>query len=89
MSHTCPMCGAPVEVNLDMSIDDLGFPCRAWRAVNRRGIRTLGDLLTVTEADLRKEHGIGRGTIAAISSILERHGLRLAESRQLPADNPA
>jgi len=68
------------ESHMDISV--LGLSKKASNALHRVGIRTLGDLVSMTRADLRKVNNVGAGTVNEIAENLIKRGLGLADTRR-------
>ena len=68
----------------DETEDDLppGLGKPALRALGAAGYTRLGQLAAVTEADLRRLHGVGPKAIGLIRDALSARGLSFAEPRQ-------
>ena len=62
------------------SIEDLGLSQRAYRALRRSGIQTIGQLLELGEAGLRRLRGLGPRSLAEICQRLDA----LQSGRPLP-----
>ncbi|HEY8552421.1 MAG TPA: DNA-directed RNA polymerase subunit alpha C-terminal domain-containing protein [Thermaerobacter sp.] len=62
------------------SIDELGLSQRAYRALRRSGIQTIGQLLELGEAGLRRLRGLGPRSLAEICHRLDA----LQSGRPLP-----
>jgi hypothetical protein len=63
------------------SIDELDLKPKAVSVFLDNGLKTLRDLAALPEAELRAQHGIGRGTLEKLRSILHSAGLRFAPPR--------
>ncbi|MBI4138493.1 MAG: hypothetical protein HY482_02810 [Candidatus Wildermuthbacteria bacterium] len=50
---------------------------RAVRALRRKGFKTVGDILSLTERDLRRTPGFGDSHLVAIQAVLALHGLKI------------
>ena len=64
---------------LDTPITDFELSARARNCLKKVEIRTLGDLLRVTEAELMSFKNFGETSIAEIKSMLNSRGLRLGQ----------
>jgi DNA-directed RNA polymerase subunit alpha len=63
-------------------IADLELNMRAYNALTREGVTTIGQLLAMTEAQICGIRNVGIGTIDNIVAALDRHGLKLAGGAQ-------
>jgi hypothetical protein len=68
---------APVE--LDEALTALKLSQRARLALDSIGVRTVRELVSRTEADIRKGHLCGPRTLTEIQESLASHGLMLRE----------
>lgn len=68
------------SVLLDTPVTDFELTVRTRNALRKMNIRTLGDLLKVTEAELRSFKNFGDSSIEEIKAMLAQKGLRLGES---------
>ncbi len=62
---------------LSLSIEELDISQRALNSLKRIGISTIGDLVRMTEEELKNTKNIGRKALAEIKSALEKMGLQL------------
>ena len=62
---------------LQTPVDELGLSVRAYNALLFAEVRTLGDIVRLTEADLFNVRRIGRKTASEILSRVFELGLRL------------
>ncbi|WP_432799792.1 DNA-directed RNA polymerase subunit alpha C-terminal domain-containing protein [Poriferisphaera sp. WC338] len=67
-------------VLLDTPVTDFELSVRTRNALRKMNIRTLGDLLKVTEAELRSFKNFGDASLDEIKSMLAQKGLRLGQS---------
>ncbi len=65
---------------LDIPVTDFELSVRTRNALRKMNIRTLGDLLKVTEAELRSFKNFGDASLEEIKSMLAQKGLRLGQS---------
>ncbi len=65
-------------VSPETRIDELDLKPKAVSIFLDHGLRTLRDLAALPEAALRAQHGIGRGTLEKLRSIVHSAGLRFA-----------
>lgn len=65
---------------LDTPVTDFDLSVRTRNAVRKMNVRTLGDLLRVTEADLRSYKNVGDASLDEIRSMLAQRGLRLGQA---------
>lgn len=65
---------------LDTPVTDFELSVRTRNALRKMSIRTLGDLLKVTEAELRSFKNFGDASLDEIKAMLAQKGLRLGQS---------
>jgi DNA-directed RNA polymerase subunit alpha len=65
---------------LDTPVTDFELSVRTRNALRKMNIRTLGDLLKVTEAELRSFKNFGDASLEEIKAMLAQKGLRLGQS---------
>jgi DNA-directed RNA polymerase subunit alpha len=65
---------------LDTPVTDFDLSVRARNCLRKMNIRTLGDLLQVTEAELRSYKNFGDTSLDEIKSMLAQRGLRLGQA---------
>jgi len=65
---------------LDTPVTDFELSVRTRNALRKMNIRTLGDLLKVTEAELRSFKNFGDASLEEIKTMLAQKGLRLGQS---------
>jgi len=65
---------------LDTPVTDFDLSVRARNALRKMNVRTLGDLLRVTEAELRSFKNFGEASLEEIKTILAQRGLRLGQA---------
>lgn len=75
---------APVDVqgdryteHLNKSVEDLELSVRSYNCLMNANIRTIGDLVMTTEADMMKTKNFGRKSLIEINEILDSMGLHL------------
>ena len=68
-----------VPVEMDATLTALKLSQRARLALDSIGIRTIRDLVSRSEADVRKGHLCGPRTLTEIQECLASHGLALRE----------
>lgn len=76
---------------LETPISDFELSVRSRNCLRKMNIRTLGDLLNITEAELLSYKNFGETSLREIKAILDQKGLRLGqalEDKQLQADTP-
>lgn len=77
---------------LETPISDFELSVRSRNCLRKMNIRTLGDLLNISEAELLSYKNFGETSLREIKSILEQKGLRLGmalEDRQLAGGESA
>lgn len=65
---------------LDTPVTDFELSVRTRNALRKMNIRTLGDLLKVTEAELRSFKNFGDASLDEIKSMLAQRGLKLGQA---------
>jgi len=70
---------------LDTPVTDFELSVRTRNALRKMDIRTLGDLLKVTEAELRSFRNFGDASLEEIKTMLAQKGLRLGQSAEQQA----
>ncbi len=76
---------------LETPISDFELSVRSRNCLRKMNIRTLGDLLNITEAELLSYKNFGETSLREIKAILDQKGLRLGqalEDKQFQADTP-
>lgn len=68
------------------SINELDLPMRAHSALWRNDVRTVEDLVALTEDEMLRWRAVGPGTVAGIKERLAAHGLGL--SQPMPPPDP-
>ncbi len=66
-----------LEEKLTLSVDELDISSRALNSLKKYGIHTLGDLVRLTEEELKETKNIGRKALAEIKKALAELGLSL------------
>lgn len=64
---------------LDTPVTDFELSVRARNCLKKMNIRTLGDLLRVTEAELMGYKNFGEASLTEIKTMLQQKGLRLGQ----------
>jgi len=80
----------PMEKLLETPVHVVPFGNRAQGVFDRRGVKTLGDLVKMSRFELLKIQNLGRTTISVIECYLEELGLFLGAPTlpQLPLFRP-
>jgi len=65
---------------LDTPVTDFELSVRTRNCLRKSDIRTLGDLLRVTEAELSADKSLGDGGLEEIKAMLAQRGLRLGQT---------
>lgn len=65
---------------LDTPVTDFELSVRARNALKKMNIRTLGDLLRISEAELVAYKNFGEASLLEIKSMLSQRGLRLGQA---------
>ena len=68
------------QVLLDTPVTDFDLSVRTRNALRKMNIRTLGDLLRITEADLRSYKNVGDSSLEEIKSMLAQRGLKMGQA---------
>jgi hypothetical protein len=80
--HHMGLIESPASVDIDvadMPIDDLELSVRAYNCLMRAGIRTVGQLISMSEADLCDIRNLNDKAVNDIKVKLSFHGLALRE----------
>ncbi|MGD2107789.1 MAG: DNA-directed RNA polymerase subunit alpha C-terminal domain-containing protein [Phycisphaerae bacterium] len=72
---------------LDVPISDFELSVRARNCLRQMNIKTLGDLLRTTEAELLSYKNFGETSLNEIKAMLDQKGLKLGQALQ-PAEQP-
>lgn len=70
------------NVLLDTPVTDFDLSVRTRNALRKMNIRTLADLLNVTEAELRSFKNFGDASLDEIKAMLAQRGLRLGQKTE-------
>jgi len=62
---------------LNRSVDELELSVRSYNCLKNADIKTIGDLVTKTEAEMLKTKNFGRKSLNEIKDILAEMGLSL------------
>lgn len=73
----------PVNVMLQLSVDELELSVRAYNCLRRANIKTIGELCAYTEAALSKLRNMGDKTIKEIKAALAQRNLALKDEEEL------
>ena len=63
--------------HLNKSVDELELSVRSYNCLKNANIRTIGELVTKTEAEMLKTKNFGRKSLNEIKEILQGMGLSL------------
>jgi DNA-directed RNA polymerase subunit alpha len=82
ISYEVPTLEEPIPADelsekLTLSIEELDISQRALNSLKRMGIATIGDLVQMTEEELKSTKNIGRKALAEIKEALKQMGLQL------------
>jgi DNA-directed RNA polymerase subunit alpha len=69
----------PTNAVLDTPVTDFELSVRARNCLKKMQIRTLGDLLKITEAELLSYKNFGEQSLVEIKAMLSQKGLRLGQ----------
>ncbi len=85
-----PMQEAKLNENLFRSVDELELSVRSANCLQQANIRTIGDLVQKTEAEMLKTKNFGRKSLKEIKEILAEMGLSLGmKLENWPPKTPA
>jgi len=73
---------------LDTPVTDFELSVRARNCLKKMQIRTLGDLLKITEAELLSYKNFGEQSLVEIKAMLQSKGLRLGQGLEGPGGRP-
>ena len=73
---------------LDVPIADFELSVRSRNCLKQMNIRTLGDLLRITEPELLSYKNFGETSLNEIKAMLTQKGLKLGQGLQLPVEQP-
>lgn len=65
---------------LDIPLEELNLSVRSFNALRRRGVKTVRDLVSMTEEDIMNVRNFGKRSYDEIIGILEKMGLKLRDS---------
>ena len=65
---------------LDIPLEELNLSARSFNALRRRGVKTVRDLVLMTEEDIMNVRNFGKRSYDEIIGILEKMGLKLKDS---------
>lgn len=75
------------KVPEDTPIDDLGdIPVRVYHALRNQNLKTVGDIMRTTEAELLRLPNFGRASLKALRGVMASHGRVIGELRVYAAD---
>ena len=77
--------GEPEEEEIDVSdllikIDDLNLTARSFNSLDRVGIKYLGEIVLMSEAEIKNIKNLGKRSCDEISQRLEDHGYPIKDS---------
>jgi DNA-directed RNA polymerase subunit alpha len=76
---------APLNENLDKSVEELELSVRSYNCLKNANIRTIRELVQKTETDMLKTKNFGRKSLNEIKEILQTMGLSLGMKLDQPA----
>jgi DNA-directed RNA polymerase subunit alpha len=65
------------ERSLDESIAELPISTRVWRVLRKLGVENVGDLVKLTERDLKSTEGLGNRSLKEIKTLIGEMNLTL------------
>lgn len=71
-------------INADSPVDDLGMTKRSTNALKADNIRTIRQLIALSECELDKTPNLGSKSIREVKYALSEHGLMLAGGNAKP-----
>ena len=74
---------------LNRSVDELELSVRSYNCLKNSDIKTIGDLVTKTEAEMLKTKNFGRKSLNEIKEILTGMGLSLGMRLDQPTSQAA
>ena len=83
-----PSAIGPANAVLDTPVTDFELSVRARNCLKKMQIRTLGDLLKITEAELLSYKNFGEQSLIEIKAMLSSKGLRLGQGLEGPGGRP-
>lgn len=84
-----PSAIGPANAVLDTPVTDFELSVRARNCLKKMQIRTLGDLLKITEAELLSYKNFGEQSLIEIKAMLSSKGLRLGQGLEGPGGRPS
>ena len=67
------------ELNAPKTIGDLEITVRVYNILHKQGIKTIEQLLALTESELRNLDGMGKVNANSVLTQLKKHGLSLSK----------
>ncbi|GMB10727.1 MAG: DNA-directed RNA polymerase subunit alpha [Candidatus Improbicoccus devescovinae] len=74
-----------VDVDFDISIDDMELSVRAYNSLKRAGLRTLRELAVMSKEDIAKIRNLGKKSFDEVVSKMEGWGYIFEGDEQVPA----
>ncbi len=68
------------QAMLDTPVTDFDLSVRTRNALRKMDVRTLGDLLRITEAELTAHRNFGEASMAEIKAMLAQRGMKLGQA---------
>jgi DNA-directed RNA polymerase subunit alpha len=88
-TEALPVQEAVLNENLFRSVDELELSVRSANCLQNANIKTIGDLVQKTEAEMLKTKNFGRKSLKEIKEILSEMGLSLGmKLESWPPKNP-
>ena len=76
------------DTTRDAPITDFELSVRSRNCLRQMNIRTIGDLLDTTEAELLSYKNFGETSLNEVKALLNQRGLKIGQSLKLVADTP-
>ena len=67
-------------------IDELDLSVRATNCLKRAGIRTIEQIQTSTEEDLRRVRNLGRRSLEEVVAVMYAHGFKIKDDPEFPTE---
>mgnify|MGYP003466326741 CR=1 FL=1 len=79
----------PVNIKLDLKIEDLDLSVRSYNCLKRANINTVGELISKTDEEMMKVRNLGRKSLKEVIQKLNEIGLELkpSEGRTIDFDD--
>lgn len=68
------------QAGMDESIADLPISTRVWHVLQKLGVQRMGDLVKLTERDLKQAEGLGQKSLREIKNLIGEMNLALTKN---------